>query len=423
MKSAHSKRPSAPSRPEMQELMRLAIAEARKGLGRTSPNPSVGAIVVKDGKVVARGFHAKAGGPHAEVVALRKAAEKARGADLYVTLEPCDHHGRTPPCTAAILAAGIKRVFVGCEDANPIVSGRGIKRLRAAGVSVVRGVLEDECLALNRPFFTFITERRPFVTLKVASTADGRIATATGDSRWVTGPEAREKVHGLREQIDAILVGARTVREDDPQLTARPKGKLSSRQPLRVILTRTLDVPPSAKIFDEPTGGVLVLTTSDDAKRTRALEKRGVEVVRVPGGKRGVDLRAALELLHERDIVHLMVEGGGEVFGAFLEEGLADQLMLFIAPKNPRGGRGLGAAAGEGEDGPRHPAGGRGGRAGRRRRPDHRHPALSRSSRASSWFRRYDPSIRPVNPPGRPDRITCQDQGRNEHPTGFSPEQ
>lgn len=313
--------------------MRVALAEARKGLGLTSPNPAVGAVVVKDGQIVSRGFHAKAGGPHAEVVALRRAGPKARGADLYVTLEPCDHHGRTPPCTSAILASGVKRVFVGCEDANPIVSGRGIKRLRAAGMTVVRGVLEDECLALNRPFFTYITERRPFVTLKVASTADGRIATATGDSRWVTGPEAREKVHGFREQVDAILVGARTVREDDPQLTARPKGRLSRRQPLRVILTRTLEVPPGARIFDEPKGGVLVLTSSADPKRTRALEARGAEVVRVPGRRGGVDLKAALELLHEREIVHLMVEGGGEVFGGFLDEGLADQLMLFIAPK------------------------------------------------------------------------------------------
>lgn len=329
---AHSRKSAAP-RSEARDLMRLALAEAKKGLGLTSPNPAVGALVVRDGKVVARGYHARAGGPHAEVIALRRAGEKARGADLYVTLEPCDHHGRTPPCTSAILAAGVKRVFVGCEDANPIVSGRGMKRLRAAGISVVKGVLEAECLAINRPFFTYITERRPFVTLKVASTADGRIATATGDSRWVTGPEAREKVHGFREQVDAILVGARTVREDDPQLTARPKGKLSKRQPLRVILTRTLDVPPDARIFDEPAGGVLVLTSSGDPKKTRALEKRGAEVVRVPGRKGGVDLRAALELLHEREVVHLMVEGGGEVFGAFLEDGLADQLMLFIAPK------------------------------------------------------------------------------------------
>ncbi len=330
---AKSRKTPAPKRAEAQAFMRVALAEARKGLGLTSPNPTVGAVVVKGGRVIARGFHSRAGGPHAEVIALRRAGEQARGADLYVTLEPCDHHGRTPPCTNAILAAGIRRVVVGCEDSNPIVSGRGIRRLREAGVQVVRGVLEAECLAINRPFFTFITERRPFVTLKVASTADGRIATATGDSRWVTGPEARERVHGLREQVDAILVGARTVREDDPQLTARPRGKLSRRQPLRVIVTRTLDVPAEAKIFDEPTGGVLVLTTSGDRRRARALQARGAEVLRVPGGRSGVDLRAALEILHEREVVHLMVEGGGEVFGAFLEEGLADQLLLFIAPK------------------------------------------------------------------------------------------
>lgn len=314
-------------------FMRRALAEARKGLGSTSPNPVVGAVVAKAGQIVSVGHHARAGGPHAEVVALNRAGAKARGADLYVTLEPCDHHGRTPPCTRAILAAGVKRVFVGCEDANPIVSGRGIERLRAAGVEVVKGVLEAECLALNRPFFTYITERRPFVTLKVAATADGRIATRTGDSRWVTGPQSRERVHALREQVDAVLVGGRTVRQDDPQLTARPRGRLSARQPLRVVLSASLDLPPRARIFDEELGGVLILTASDDRRRATALRARGAEVVRVPGRRGRVDLRAALQALHDREIVHLLVEGGGEVFGGFLEEGLADQLLLFVAPK------------------------------------------------------------------------------------------
>jgi len=223
---------------------------------------------------------------------------------------------------------------VGCRDANPIVSGRGIARLRAAGVPVTEGVLEAECERINRPFFTFITERRPFVTLKVASTADGRIATATGDSRWVTGPQARERVHALRGQVDAILVGARTVREDDPLLTARPRGRLATRQPLRVILSRTLDIPLKARIFEEPKGGVLVLTTSRDQRRVRALQGRGAQVVQLgDGDAKGVDPRAALDVLFQRGVVHLLVEGGGEIFGTFLEQGWVDQLMLFVAPK------------------------------------------------------------------------------------------
>ncbi len=318
---------------EAERFMALALAEARKGLGTTRPNPAVGAVLVKDGRVIARGYHARAGGPHAEVVALRKAGEHARGADLYVTLEPCDHHGRTPPCTGAILAAGVARVFVGSVDVNPIVSGRGIRRLKRGGVQVVRGVLEADCLALNRPFFTFITERRPYVTLKAAATLDGRIATRTGDSRWVSGPESRERVHALREQVDAILAGAGTVRLDDPQLTARPKGRLSRRQPLRVVLSGSLDVSPKARVFDEPSGGVLVLTSADQEKRARALRARGAEVVVLPSERGRLDVRAVLDELYRRDVMHLLVEGGAQVYRSFLEGGLVDRLMLFLAPK------------------------------------------------------------------------------------------
>ena len=314
-------------------FMRLALVEATKGLGRTSPNPAVGAVLVKNGHVIARGFHARAGLPHAEVVALRRAGARAKGADLYVTLEPCDHQGRTPPCTRAILDAGVRRVIVGCEDQNPIVSGRGISRLRRAGLKVVRGVLAKECLALNQPFFTFITERRPFVTLKVASTADGKIATATGDSRWVTGAASRERVHLLRDRVDAVLVGAGTVRKDDPFLTARPRGRVSRRQPLRVILSSSLDLPLGARVLEGGEGRVLVLTLDDSGRRAQALRSRGAEVVKVAGQRGKVDLRAALGELARREIVHLLVEGGAEVFGDFLDQGLADDLWLFIAPK------------------------------------------------------------------------------------------
>jgi diaminohydroxyphosphoribosylaminopyrimidine deaminase/5-amino-6-(5-phosphoribosylamino)uracil reductase len=315
-------------------FMRMALDEAEKGVGRTSPNPAVGAVLVKNGHVLARGFHAKAGGPHAEIVALRQAGGRARGADLYTTLEPCNHHGRTPPCTEAILAAGIRQVFVGCLDANPKVSGRGVKRLRSAGLKVVSGVLNDQCAELNAPFFTFITRKRPFVTLKVASTADGRIAGESGDSRWVTGPAARARVHQLRGRVDAVLVGGGTVRMDDPQLTARPRGRPSARQPMRVVLSASLDLPPSAKVFGRRPGVALVLTASSDEGKAAALRKAGAQVVRLPAGPAGgVDLGAALDELARRNVVHLLVEGGAGVFGGFLQAGLADEILLFVAPR------------------------------------------------------------------------------------------
>ncbi len=315
-------------------FMRMALDEAEKGVGLTSPNPAVGAVLVKNGHVLARGFHAKAGGPHAEIVALRGAGGRARGADLYTTLEPCNHQGRTPPCTEAILAAGIRRVFVGSLDANPKVSGRGVKRLRSAGLKVVSGVLGEACADLNAPFFTFITRKRPYVTLKVASTADGRIAAEGGDSRWVTGPKARERVHWLRGRVDAVLVGAGTVRADDPQLTARPRGRPSKRQPLRVVLSASLDLPAGAKVFAGRPGGALVLTTSGDEAKAAALRAAGAQVVRLPPGRGGgVDLAAALQELARRDVVRLLVEGGAGVYGGFLEAGLADEVLLFLAPK------------------------------------------------------------------------------------------
>ncbi len=213
-----------PERAAAERFMRLALREAAKGLGRTSPNPAVGAVLVKDGRVVGRGHHARAGGPHAEVVALRAAGARARGADLYTTLEPCDHQGKTPPCSVAILEAGVRRVFVGSTDPNPLVNGRGMARLRRGGLPVEQGVLAVECDALNAAWFTYITERRPFVTLKAAVTLDGRIATRTGDARWVTGEAARAWVHRLRDRVDAVLVGAGTARADDPELTTRLPG-------------------------------------------------------------------------------------------------------------------------------------------------------------------------------------------------------
>ena len=319
-----------------ERFMAMALEEARRAEGQTKPNPCVGVVIVRDGEIVGRGFHARAGGPHAEVVALREAGERARGADLYSTLEPCDHQGRTPPCTRAILEAGIARVFVGCTDINPKVCGRGIERLRAHGVEVIDGVLKEPCARLNAPFFKFVTERRPFVTLKVAATADGKIASRTSDARWVTGEASRQLVHETRARVDAVLVGGNTVRCDDPELTARPNGVRGDRQPLRVVLSASLDLPLSARLFSAvtPTAPVLVVTSSSDLMAIETLRARGVEVDVLksrPDGR--VDLPALLDCLAARQVMHLYVEGGAALFGAFVEEALFDRLELFIAPK------------------------------------------------------------------------------------------
>jgi diaminohydroxyphosphoribosylaminopyrimidine deaminase/5-amino-6-(5-phosphoribosylamino)uracil reductase len=310
-------------------FMGLALKEAAKGLGRTSPNPAVGAVLVKGGRVVGRGHHARAGGPHAEVVALGAAGPRARGADLYTTLEPCDHYGRTPPCSMAILEAGVRRVVVGSADPNPLVSGRGVSRLRRAGVEVVTGVLAEQCDALNAHWFRFIRDRRPYVTLKAAVTLDGRIATRTGDARWVSGEEARRWVHRLRDRVDAVLVGAGTAQADDPELTARLPGR-RGRDPLRVVLDTDLSLPARLRLFRlRSAAPTLVAHASARSRRFGP----GVELLRCRRGKGGVDLPDLLARLAERGVTHLLVEGGAHVHAAFLRAGLVDRVAVFVAPK------------------------------------------------------------------------------------------
>jgi len=331
------------------EFMRLAIREARRGLGRTSPNPAVGAVLVRAGKVIARGHHARAGAPHAEVAAIRRAGSRARGADLYTTLEPCNHWGRTPPCSLAILEAGVRRVFVGSRDPNPLVNGRGIRRLRRAGVLVETGVLGADCDAINEPWFRFITSGRPHVTLKVAATLDGKIAARGGDSQWVTGAEARAAVHRLRDRSDAVLVGAGTALADDPRLTARlPRGR--GRDPLRVVLDSRLSLPHDLRLFRSRSSSPTLVAYA--AGRPPGAMS-GVEFLRCRARGGRVDLHDLLRRLARRNVTSLLVEGGAEVNRALLAAGVVDRVLLFLAPK-VLGGDGISWVAGAG---PRRMAG------------------------------------------------------------------
>lgn len=313
------------------KYMRMALREAARGRGRTAPNPMVGCVLVHEGRVIARGWHRKAGMAHAEVDALSHLPNRrAPGATCYVTLEPCNHTRRTGPCTEALIAAGVTRVVAAMRDPHDIVDGRGIARLRAAGIHVDVGVLEAEARALNAGFISFVTRHRPRVTLKAAVTLDGRLAARGGDARWVTGEAARLETHRLRDAADAILVGAGTVRADDPQLTTRlPSGR--GKDPLRVILDGRLSIPEGAAAVRP---GTLVVTgTSAPMEAEQRLRERGAEVLRLPDEAGRVALLPLLEELGRRDVMELLIEGGGQVHAGFLAAGLVDRMIVFVAPK------------------------------------------------------------------------------------------
>lgn len=314
--------------------MQRAVREARKGLGRTSPNPCVGAVVVKDNRLIATGFHHKAGTPHAEVHALLAAGKKARGATIYVTLEPCNHTGRTPPCTEAILAGGIKRVVVGMLDPNPLVAGGGCKFLAAQGIEVSQGVLADECLGLNRPFLKHVTTGLPWVIMKAGMSLDGKLALPSGQCAWLTNEQSRRQVHRLRDRVDAILVGCNTALCDDPALTTRLPGR-RGKDPLRVILDTTLRLPPTAKVLQQsslaPTW--IFCGAKADAGRAAALVEAGAVLKEVRQNAAGqLDLGAVLCELGRAQITTLLVEGGSRVHGAFLRSKLVDEVNIFVAP-------------------------------------------------------------------------------------------
>jgi len=327
------------------KMMHRALLLARKGAGKTSPNPAVGTVIVRDGVVVGEGWHRRAGTPHAEVHALRMAGELARGSDVYVTLEPCSHFGKTPPCADALVAAGVARVFVGMVDPNPLVSGRGLERLRLAGIVVETGLLEKECRRLNEAFIKHVTTGRPFVVLKSALTLDGKTATSCGDSRWVTSAQSRRMVHRLRATMDGVMVGSGTLLADDPELTVR---LVKGRNPLRIVVDSGLRTPSRARIMTVGGGdGVLLATTCSDATKIAALTATGAEVLVCCQKDGRVDLLDLLARLGARGVQSLLLEGGETLAGEMLRQGLIDKYLFFFAPKLV-GGNGKGVFTGAG---------------------------------------------------------------------------
>jgi diaminohydroxyphosphoribosylaminopyrimidine deaminase/5-amino-6-(5-phosphoribosylamino)uracil reductase len=324
--------------------MQAALALGRRGLGNTWPNPAVGCVIVRDGAVVGRGWTQPGGRPHAETEALRRAGHLARGGTAYVTLEPCSHHGRTPPCCDALIAAGVSRVVCALRDPDHRVDGRGFCRLRAAGIIVEEGVCEAEAREANAGFIKRITQGLPLVTLKLATTLDGRIATATGESKWITGPDARREAHALRARHDAILVGSGTALADDPELTCRLPGA-TPRQPLRVVADARLRTPPAAKLIatarETPT--VLVTVPGHPPAALAPYQDSGAEVITVPRATEGLRMAALLGALAQRGVTRVLAEGGAGIAAALLREGLADRLAWFHAP-GVMGGDGLPAA-------------------------------------------------------------------------------
>ena len=313
--------------------MHLALSLARKGMGTTSPNPMVGAVIVRGNRVIGKGYHRKAGMPHAEIVALNDAKEEARGATLYINLEPCAHVGRTPPCVNSIIAAGVRRVVVAMLDPNPLVNGKGVNELKKAGIEVKVGLLEEEAKRLNEAFVVYMEKKRPFFTMKGAVSLDGKIATKTCDSKWISNEESRRYVNKLRSSVDGIMVGINTVILDNPLLIpkiARPK-----KLPVRIILDSKLRIPFSCDVVKTSEKYKTWVFTAEDSRpdKETKLRSMGLDVVRVPKDESGrVSPKHVCEALFKREIMHVLVEGGGEINSGLLKEGLLDKIVLFYAP-------------------------------------------------------------------------------------------
>lgn len=314
-----------------ERYMKRALTLARKGIGKTSPNPAVGCIIVKDGQVVGQGWHKKAGTPHAEIHALAAAKDAARGADVYVTLEPCCHTGKTPPCSDALIKAGVKRVIVGMKDPNPKVSGGGIAALESAGIEVVGGVLEDECRQINLPFIKQITTGLPYVTFKCAMTLDGNIATVTGESKWISCLDSRRLVHKMRSRMDAIMVGVDTIIADNPELTVR---LVRGRDPVRIIVDTRLRTPESVKVLSERlASGTIIATTETNPKVHLRYTQQGVTILVCEEDSGRVCMDDLLYKLGNMGIQSILLEGGSRLAGSMLQSGLIDELVFFVAPK------------------------------------------------------------------------------------------
>jgi diaminohydroxyphosphoribosylaminopyrimidine deaminase / 5-amino-6-(5-phosphoribosylamino)uracil reductase len=309
-------------------FMGQALGLAARGLYSTTPNPRVGCVIVKDGAVVGSAWHEKAGLPHAEVLALKEAGERARGATLYVNLEPCSHHGRTPPCADAIVAAGVKRVVAAMQDPNPKVAGAGFAILRGAGIAVEQGTMEEEAREINIGFVSRMTRGRPWVRMKIAASLDGRTALANGKSQWITGEAARQDGHRWRARACAILTGFGTVRDDDPRLSVR--GVETQRQPLRIVVDSKLETAPAARVFEG--GNALVAGAVNDAGRTAALKKAGADVVIIPNDRGKVELFKLMEELARRELNEIHVEAGEKLNGSLLQAGVVDELLVYLAP-------------------------------------------------------------------------------------------
>lgn len=332
-----------------EKYMKVAIAQAKKAVGRVSPNPMVGAVLVKKGEIIGLGYHHQAGSPHAEINVLKKAGKKARNADLYVNLEPCCHYGRTPPCVDAIIESGIKRIMIGITDPNPLVSGKGIARLKSAGTTTQVGVLEEACSKLNEVYLKYITKKIPFVMLKVASSLDGKIATRSGDSRGITAQESLRFVHRLRDQCDALMVGIGTVQADNPLLTTRLKGKVG-KDPIRVIVDSSLRISPQARLFNPHSQAGVIIATTQKAPRGKKerLEKIGAKVITVGSANGKVDLKKLMVALGKLEITSLLIEGGTKIITSALKDDIVDKIFFFYAPKILGGHAAHGITAGEG---------------------------------------------------------------------------
>lgn len=318
-----------------ESYIQLTIEIAKKGKGKVSPNPLVGAILVKDEKIIGAGFHEKYGESHAEINAIRNARQCVENSTLYVNLEPCSHYGKTPPCVDAIIENKIKRVVIGTLDMNPLVCGTGIKKLKEAGIEVKAGVLENECIRLNKFFFKYITKDLPYITIKAAQTLDGKIADKSGESKWISSIQSRKYVHTLRSEYDAVLVGSATVVKDDPQLTVR---LIEGRDPKRIILDTQLRLSLDRQIFRNNADKKLIIITSEKSlgkkRKIKSIQDAGIKLLFVRENKDGtVSLKQSMQLLARESISSVLVEGGKKIFSSFIRENLFDEILLFISPK------------------------------------------------------------------------------------------